>query len=210
MPQHESGHEEDFSRIRVLHFLAGGVASDVDIAATGVERAENVAGLSGDGLRGRQLGLCRRGARRARRRLRFLGDRGRRRPRGRTRFHGGSWRILGRRGVSLGRRRWGHGPSRRCHGIGSDGGCRCGCGLVFPVDVAAHVIGRGVENFERGNRDVVRGATPAEHKNSEKEKSSRFHVVYLSAILFAARDFVTSATNSSICCSVVAHEHISR
>jgi hypothetical protein len=76
--------------------------------------------------------------------------------------------------------------------------------------VTTDIIGRRIENAERGHGNVVRGSTTAEHKNSEKEKSSRFHAVYLAAILLAARDFVTSATKSSICSSVVAQEDINR
>jgi hypothetical protein len=74
----ESGDEKYFSRIRILHVLARGVTGDIDIAATRIERAENVAGLAGDGLGGRK-GLRRGGARWAWGRLRFLRDRRRRR-----------------------------------------------------------------------------------------------------------------------------------
>jgi hypothetical protein len=80
----------------------------------------------------------------------------------------------------------------------------------LPIDVTSNEIGRGVDHVKRGHGDVVRCAATAERKNSEKEKSSRFHAVYLSAILFAARDFVTSATKSSICFSVVDQAHINR
>ena len=72
------------------------------------------------------------------------------------------------------------------------------------------IIGRRIEDAEGGHGGIVRGPATAEHKNSEKEKSSRFHAVYLSAILFAARHFVTSATKSSICFSVVDQAHINR
>ena len=82
--------------------------------------------------------------------------------------------------------------------------------VAVVVDMVANIISRSVEHVERGHGDVMRRSTTAERKNSEKEKTSPSHALFLSAILFAARDFVTSATKSSICFSVVAQEHMNR
>jgi hypothetical protein len=58
LSEQKSGNEKDFSRIRILHFLAGGVTGDIDIAATRIERAENVAGFPRDWLGRRKRLRC--------------------------------------------------------------------------------------------------------------------------------------------------------
>jgi len=50
-----SGDEENFSRIGILHFLAGSVSGHIDIAAARIERAEDVTGLAGNLLGGGKL-----------------------------------------------------------------------------------------------------------------------------------------------------------
>src|SRR5204862_3779552 len=69
------GNEENFSRIWILHFLAGRIPGDVNVAAAGVERAKDVTGFAGDRLGGGNLRLGRSIARRTGRRLGFFRNR---------------------------------------------------------------------------------------------------------------------------------------
>ncbi len=208
----ESGNKKDFPRIGIFHFLTGGIARHVHVATAWVEWTENVTGLAGDLFGRRHWGLGRGVSRRAWGRFCFF------RYRGRRRFRAWAWLCAGARLILRGRRpplglRFGgrYGSPRRSHRIGGNGRCRRGDpGIGLPIDMAANIIGRCIEDPERRHRNVVRGLTAAQYKKSEKKASSRFHAVYLAAILFAARDFVTSATKSSICFSVVDQAHINR
>lgn len=142
----ELGDEKYLSRIRILHFLAGGVTGDIDVAATRIEGTENVAGFSGYGLGGRK-GLRRRGTRWARGRFRFFRDPRRGRLWARAGPDGRSRRIL-RGGRPLRTcRGWRNGSARRGDGVGRNGGRRRR-GFGVAVDPFANVTRWRVEDAE--------------------------------------------------------------
>jgi len=62
----------------------------------------------------------------------------------------------------------------------------------------ANIVCRCVEDAKGSHADVVRGLTTAKHNESQHEKSDPFHGVLLCALRVVAREFLTSATNSSI------------
>lgn len=177
-----SGNKKYLSRIRVLHFLTGGVTSDVDIATARVEWAENITGLPGDGLCRRKLGLSRCRASWTWRGLASFGHgpggraRAGARPHRLRRVLRGPWVTLR---IRRSRR---HRCARRRYVRGSC--CCCRRRLGFAVDMPANKMGRRVENAERSHGDMVSCSTTTEHNDSEKEQSDPFHAIHLCVIWF--------------------------
>ena len=199
----ESGDEENLSRIWILHFLAGSVAGDVNVAAAGIKRAKDVTRFAGDRLGGGNLRLSRSIARRGGRRLRFLRNRGRRRFWAGARLGGSGSPFCCRRG----RRDV---PAWRGDRVRTRRGRSRRSGLRVAVDVVPDVVSRRVDNVERTDRNVVGRAATAENSQRHSQKSDAFHALLLCAISVVAREFLTSATNSSICVFVVDHAHMKR
>ena len=74
----------------------------------------------------------------------------------------------------------------------------------------ADIVSRRIQDAKRTDGDVMGGAATGEKEKAEKETSGRFHGLLLSPILCAAREFLRSATKSSISFSLVAQEHMNR